>query len=75
MNNYILAGAQRQAELEAAKAAFVANGGRVASVPGFTPRPAPARKAWVDPETVLKRRRRLPSTSERAALRRMADSL
>ena len=75
MNNYILAGAERQAELEAAKAAFVANGGRVSKVPGFCPQPAPARKNWVDPETVLKRKRRSPSASDRAALRRMADEL
>uniref|UniRef100_UPI002582D850 hypothetical protein n=1 Tax=Pseudomonas sp. TaxID=306 RepID=UPI002582D850 len=72
---YILAGAERQAELEAAKAAFVANGGRVSKVPGFCPRPAPARKNWIDPETVLQRKRRRPSPADRVALRRMADEL
>lgn len=74
MNNYILAGAQRQAELEVAKAAFFMGGRQITELPSRQVLP-PSRKNWIDPETVLKRRRRLPSTSERAALRRMAESL
>lgn len=74
MNNYILAGAQRQAELEAAKAAFFMGGRQITELPSRQVLP-PSRKNWVDPETVLKRKRRRPSPADRAALRRMADSL
>lgn len=73
-NNYILAGAERQAELEAAKAAFFMGGRQITELPSRQVLP-PSRKNWVDPETVLKRKRRRPSPADRAALRRMADSL
>lgn len=73
-NNYILAGAERQAELEAAKAAFFMGGRQINELPSRQVLP-PSRKNWVDPETVLKRKRRRPSPADRAALRRMADSL
>ena len=43
-DNQIIAGAQRQAELEAAKAAFFASGGRVVEIAGFTYKPLPFRK-------------------------------
>ncbi|KQQ60107.1 hypothetical protein ASF84_05190 [Pseudomonas sp. Leaf127] len=75
-SNDIIAASERQAQIEAAKVAFFNRGGRVKIGPGVPDRPVPApRSAWVDPETVLKRRRRLPTPAERAVLRRMADSL
>ena len=75
-SNDIIAANERQAQIEAAKVAFFNRGGRVKIGPGVPDRPVPAqRSAWVDPETVLKRRRRLPAPGERAVLRRMADSL
>jgi len=44
-DNQIIAGAQRQAELEAAKAAFFASGGRVVEVQGFNYKPRPPKAA------------------------------
>lgn len=37
--------------------------------------PKPARREWVDPGTVLKRRPKPISDADRKALRKMADSL
>lgn len=74
MNNYILAGAERQRDLDASTAAFLAAGGKVKELPSRQVLPPP-RKTWVDPETVLQRKRRRPSPSDRVALRRMADAL
>ncbi|MBK5512334.1 hypothetical protein [Pseudomonas sp. TH15] len=38
-------------------------------------KPRPARRDWVDPETVLKRRPKPISAADRKALRKMADSV
>lgn len=73
-NNYILAGEERQAQIEAAKAAFFMGGRQITELPSRQVLP-PSRKSWIDPETVLKRKRRRPSPADRVALRRMADSL
>ncbi|MNE29638.1 hypothetical protein D3C80_1231280 [compost metagenome] len=43
-NNQILVGAQRQAQLEAAKAAFFASGGQAVELAGFTYKPLPFRR-------------------------------
>lgn len=43
-DNQILIGAQRQAQLEAAKAAFFASGGRAVELTGFTYKPLPFRR-------------------------------
>lgn len=74
-NNYILAGAERQAQLEAAKAAFFASGRQVIQLGGGCSMPPPARSEKIDPETVLTRKRRHPTPHDRAKLREMADRL
>ncbi|WP_017903560.1 hypothetical protein [Pseudomonas asplenii] len=74
-DNYILAGDERQAKLEAAKAAFFASGGRATELPTYRTAPLPARSSRIDPDTVLARKRRRPSPAERHVLRKMADSL
>lgn len=83
-NNYIIAGAERQAELEAAKAAFFMGGRQVTELPSRQVLP-PSRKNWGDPETVLKRKRNVKqsdtcrkfdaSLAERHKLRRIAEAL
>lgn len=59
MNNYIIASNERQAALEAAKAAFFMGGRQVTELPSRQVLP-PSRKNWVDPETVLTRKRVAP---------------
>ncbi|AIL60909.1 hypothetical protein [Pseudomonas alkylphenolica] len=54
---------------------FFAAGGQATEVAGYQRTPLPARSAKVDPETILKRRRRRPSTAERAVLRKLAEDL
>jgi len=75
MTNDIIAGAQRQAELEAAKASFFASGGRVTALPGAQFIPAPVRPKWIDPETVLVRKPRGLTRAQRNALKRMTEAL
>jgi len=75
IDNYILVGAVRQAELEAAKAAFFACGGRATELGSYCAIPVPPRSTQIDPESILARKRRRPSPSDRAALRRMAEAL
>ena len=74
-DNYILAGAERQAQLEAAKAAFFASGHQVTQLGGCGTVPLPARSQKIDPETLLVRKRRRPTPDDRARLRKMADAL
>jgi len=54
---------------------FFAAGGKATKVAGFQNTPPPTRSTKVDPETILKRRRRRPSTAERAVLRKLAEDL
>ncbi|MEE5088487.1 hypothetical protein V2J74_27430, partial [Pseudomonas alliivorans] len=69
-DNFILAGNERQSQLEAAKAAFFASGGRMQIGPGVPEHPLPpARKSTIDPETVLKRRPARITPAERVTLR------
>lgn len=74
-NNYILAGAERQAQLEAAKAAFFASGKQVIQLGDCPALPLPVRSDKIDPETVLVRKRQRPTAADRARLRKMADDL
>ncbi|MDH1260372.1 hypothetical protein N5C62_22140 [Pseudomonas atacamensis] len=50
-------------------------GSNFKELPPVRMKPKPARRDWVDPETVLKRRPKPISAAERKALRKMADSL
>ena len=75
-DNYIIASAERQAQLEAAKAAFFMSGGQAKICPSPPERVLlPVRKAWVDPETVLKRKCNQLTRRQREKLRAMADAL
>ncbi|PAA14428.1 hypothetical protein [Pseudomonas fragi] len=76
IDNQILASAERQAQLEAAKAAFFNSGGQITRAGGFPLKPLPpARSDKVDPDTILKRRRKPPTPAERLALRKLAEAL
>lgn len=76
IDNQILASTQRQAQLEAAKAAFFNSGGQITQARGFEFKPVlPARSDKIDPETILKRRRISPTMAERKILRRIAEEL
>lgn len=76
IDNQILASTQRQAQLEAAKAAFFNSGGQITQARGFEFKPVlPARSDKIDPETILKRRRISPTMAERKILRRLAEEL
>lgn len=50
-------------------------GGRYQVVPSAQSEPKPARRNWIDPETVLKRKPKPLTAADRKALRKMADSL
>lgn len=45
-----------ESQLAPAVADFFARGGRITTLPGYEPAPLPQRSAWIDPETVLKRK-------------------
>ena len=76
IDNQILASTQRQAQLEAAKAAFFNSGGQITKARSFAFKPVlPTRSDKIDPETILKRRRISPTMSERKILRRLAEEL
>lgn len=75
-DNKILASTQRQAQLEAAKAAFFNSGGQITQARGFEFKSVfPARSDKIDPDTILKRRRISPTMAERKILRRLAEEL
>ncbi|WP_460410402.1 MULTISPECIES: hypothetical protein [unclassified Pseudomonas] len=50
-------------------------GGTFKELPPARMRPRPARRDWVDPKTVLKRRPKPISVADRRALRKMADAI
>jgi hypothetical protein len=50
-------------------------GGTFRELPPVRMEPKPARREWVDPGTVLKRRPKPISAADRKALRKMADTL
>lgn len=63
-------------EIAAAMTDFWARpGSTFKELPPVRMEPRPARRDWVDPETVLKRRPKPMSAADRKALRKMADSL
>ena len=76
IDNQILASAERQAQLEAAKAAFFNSGGQITRASRFPFKPLPpSRSEKIDPDTVLKRRRKPPTPTERLKLRRLGEDL
>ena len=76
MDNIIQLNHERQAQLEAAKAAFFNSGGQITRADGFPLKPLPpARSDKIDPDTLLKRRRKPLTPTERKTLRRIAEAL
>lgn len=75
LSNDILAGIARQADLEAAKSNFFAQGRRIQILPAAGDGFPPERSDKIDPETILQRKRKKPTLMERAMLRRMAEDL
>ncbi|WP_455923315.1 hypothetical protein [Pseudomonas putida] len=65
----------RMAEIEAAKAEFFARGNQPQVLATYEFKPEPPRRAWVDPETVLKRKSMRITRDQRRILKQMADSL
>lgn len=51
----------------------VSSGNSVTTLAGFTPKPLPSRRNYIDPETVLKRRRN-PKRELSAFARRMLEA-
>ncbi|MDY1046630.1 hypothetical protein SOM55_07440 [Pseudomonas coleopterorum] len=74
-NEKIAALAEEQARIDVARVAFLARGGGVQVLASYEFKPEPPRKAWVDPETVLKRHKPPLSRSDRIALRQLAAQL
>jgi len=63
-------------EIAAAMADFWARlGSTFKELPPVRMQPRPARRDWIDPETVLKRRPKPISAADRKTLRKIADSL
>ncbi|MFL1547045.1 hypothetical protein [Pseudomonas sp. O39] len=50
-------------------------GGSYKNVPPVKPKPPPERRNWIDPETVLKRRKPPITRDERKAPRKLAEAL
>lgn len=66
----------KSANLAAAIAEFERRGRQIAKAAGFGGNLIPpARSTKVDPETILKRRRKAPTFSERKLLREIAEAL
>jgi hypothetical protein len=73
--SFIQRNAVESARLAAAMAEFETRGGQVRQVGVFKPQPAPPRKDWVDPDTVLKRRGVQLTRAERFRVRAMAEAI
>lgn len=68
--------ATQQSEIEAATAAYFAAGGRLQVIESpIESEPTPPRRDWIDPETVLRRKRRGISAAERTQLKSMTEAL
>ncbi|WP_158156670.1 hypothetical protein [Pseudomonas sp. RIT-To-2] len=65
----------RMAEIEAAKAEFFARGNQPQVLATYAFKPEPPRRAWIDPETVLKRKPMRITRDQRRILKQLADSL
>lgn len=53
----------------------ISAGNPMTTLVGFTPKPMPPRRNYIDPETVLKRRRPTITAAERRILRELAEAL
>lgn len=53
----------------------VSAGKPITTLDGFTPKPLPSRRNYIDPETVLKRRRPAITAADRRILRELAEAL
>lgn len=74
-DNYIRIASERQAQLDAAKAAFFAQGKTIEEVDGFITASIRKRSEWVDPEAVLKRKKPALTRVDRKMLKAMANEL
>lgn len=77
-DNEIIAGAQRQAELEAAKAAFFESGGRVIELQGFNYKPRPPKAAGSDQIFSIKseaQKKRAAEAKRIAGIREMSETM
>lgn len=74
-DNYIRLASERQAQLDAAKAAFFDQGKTVQEVEGFIAASIRKRPTWIDPETVLKRKKPALTRAERKLLQGLANEL
>lgn len=64
------------ARIAAAIAVYEFRGGQVFKAPGAPDNPPPPpRSQRIDPETILKRRRKMPTATERKLLRELAEAL
>jgi len=66
---------QEQARIDAARDFFLSQGGSVKSLQSFEFKPLPARADRVDPETILKRRKKRLTLAERKILRKLAEAI
>lgn len=66
---------QEQARIDAARDYYLSHGGQVQVLASYEFKPGPARKDWIDPETVLKRKCNQLTRRQREKLRAMADAL
>ncbi|MGC1330539.1 hypothetical protein [Pseudomonas sp.] len=64
--------AEEQARIDAARANFTKE---VTVLESFEFKPLPERRAWIDPETILKRKPMRITRDQRRILKQMADSL
>lgn len=58
-----------------AVAEFERSGGRIRQGDALRLEPKPPRRGWVDPETILKRKRSVMSRRDRNALKAMTEAL
>ena len=75
MDPLIQSGAERQLHIEAAKAAFFMRGKSVSPADSFATKPPPARRDWIDPATVLQRKRARLRPSESRIIRQIAEAI
>lgn len=64
--------AEEQARIDAARASFAKE---VTVLESFEFKPLPERRAWIDPETVLKRKSMRITRDQRRILRQLAEVL
>lgn len=74
-DNYMRLASERQAELDAAKQAFFAQGKTIEEVDGFITASIRKRSEWIDPESVLKRKKPALTRADRKMLKDMVNEL